>query len=133
VHACGAHRIGHGTRLFEDRALMDYVNDRRIPIEICLTSNVQTRAAKSYADHPLRRYYDAGLSVVLSTDNRLMSDTTLTGEYAHAAAQLGFDFDELAAIAINGFESAFLPWPERVALMARAREVIAELRQAMVS
>ena len=55
---------------------MAYVNDRRIPIEICLTSNVQTRVARSYESHPLRQYYDAGLNVVLSTDNRLMSATT---------------------------------------------------------
>jgi adenosine deaminase len=133
VHTCCANRIGHGTRLFEDRALLDYVNDRRIPIEICLTSNVQTRAANSYADHPLRRYYDAGLSVVLSTDNRLMSDTTLTDEYVHAAADLGLAFDDLATIAINGFESAFLPWRERVGLMARARETIALLRDSATS
>ena len=127
VHACGAHRIGHGTRLFEDEALLEYVNDRRIPIEICLTSNVQTRAAGSYASHPLRQYYDVGLNVLLATDNRLMSGTTLSDEYAHAAAELGFSLGELARVALNSFESAFLPWLDRVKLIARARAAIAKL------
>jgi len=127
VHACCANRIGHGTRLFEDPSLMDYVNDRRIPIEICLTSNVQTRAASSYESHPLRQYYDSGLNIVLSTDNRLMSATTLTDEYAHAAEHLGFTLPQLVKIALNGFESAFLPWKERLTLLARARQTIAQL------
>lgn len=126
VHACGAHRIGHGTRLYEDTSLLDFVNDRRIPVEICITSNVQTRVA-TYGDHPVRRYYDAGLNVVLNTDNRLMSGTTLTDEYAHAAAHLGFTPPELGRIALNGFESAFLPYREREALIQRARDAIATL------
>jgi adenosine deaminase len=117
VHVCGANRIGHATRLFEDPALAQYVNDRRIALEICLTSNVQTRAAQSYATHPLRQYYDHGQNVVLNTDNRLMSGVTLTDEYAHAASSLGFSFAELAAIARNGFASAFLSWQERRALL----------------
>ncbi|MEX2179776.1 MAG: adenosine deaminase, partial [Gemmatimonadaceae bacterium] len=127
VHVCGAHRVGHGTRLLEDPALMEYVNDRRIPIEICLTSNVQTRAAASYASHPVRRYFDAGLNVVLNTDNRLMSGITLVDEYAHAAAHLGFSLSELATMAMNGFESAFLPWPERAPLIAAARAQVDSL------
>ena len=67
VYDCGAHRIGHATRLVEDPSLMQYVNDRRIALEICLTSNVQTRVAPTYESHPLRLYYDRGLNVVLST------------------------------------------------------------------
>jgi adenosine deaminase len=122
IHTCGAHRIGHGTRLFEDRALMEFVNDRRIPMEICITSNVQTRATPSYETHPVRRYFDAGLNVVLNTDNRLMSGTTLTDEYQHAARALRFTLPELARIALNGFESAFLPMRDRQQLVARARE-----------
>lgn len=128
VHACGAHRVGHGTRLFEDPALMEYVNDRRIPIEICITSNIQTRAARSYETHPVRQYFDEGLNVVLNTDNRLMSATTLTDEYAHAASRLGFSFAELTTIALNGFESAFLHFKERQALIVRARMAIADLQ-----
>jgi adenosine deaminase len=128
VHVCGAHRIGHATRLIEDESLTEYVNDRRIALEICLTSNVQTRAARSYAAHPLREYFDRGLNVVLNTDNRLMSGTTLVDEYAHAVRHLDFTFDELCTVAVNGFESAFLPYPERQALLASARAEIEALR-----
>ena len=127
VHICGANRIGHGTRLIEDPELTQYVNDRRIALEICLTSNVQTRVADSYEAHPLREYFDRGLNVTLNTDNRLMSGTTLTDEYVHAAEQLGFTVDELAGIALNGFESAFLPWEERVMLIEEASDKIEEL------
>jgi len=127
VHICGAHRIGHATRLIEDESLTQYVNDRRIALEICLTSNVQTRAVESYETHPLREYYDRGMNVVLNTDNRLMSGTTLTDEYIHAARTLGFSFAELGEIAINGFESAFLRWEDRKRLIADARAEIAAL------
>src|SRR5262249_27784531 len=123
---CGANRIGHATHLIEDQSLTEYVNDRRIPLEICLTSNVQTHAAASYVEHPLRRYLDLGMNVVLNTDNRLMSDTTLTDEYQHAA-DIGLTHDELCTIAINGFEAAFLPWPERQALLTRVRAEIAAI------
>jgi adenosine deaminase len=128
VHVCCADRIGHGTRLFEDEALLDYVNDRRIAVEVCLTSNVQTKAAPSYGGHPLREYYEAGLNVVLSTDNRLMSATTLTDEYMHAADNVGLSLADLSRIAINGFESAFLPWKQRLDLIARARTAIVQLQ-----
>jgi len=127
VHVCGAHRIGHATRLIEDEALTQYVNDRRIALEICLTSNVQTRAVESYQEHPLREYYDRGMNVVLNTDNRLMSGTTLTDEYLHAATTLGFTFSELAEIALNGFASAFISWEEREQLIADARSEIRRL------
>jgi adenosine deaminase len=127
VHVCGANRIGHGTRLIEDAELTQYVNDRRIALEVCLTSNVQTRVADSYEAHPLREYFDRGLNVTLNTDNRLMSGTTLTDEFVHAAEHLGFTVDELAGIALNGFESAFLPWEERLMLIEEASDKIEEL------
>jgi adenosine deaminase len=127
VHDCGADRIGHGTRLGEDERLTHYVNDRRIALEICLTSNVQTHAAATYAAHPMRTYFDRGMNVVLNTDNRMMSGVTLTDEYAHAAVSLAFTKSELARVALNGFESAFLPWEEREALVARARRDILAL------
>lgn len=129
VHICGANRIGHGTHLMEDEALTQYVNDRRIALEICLTSNVQTHAAESYETHPLRQYFDRGLQVVLNTDNRLMSDTTLTEEYEAAATHLGFTFPELCEIARNGFLSAFLPWEERRRLLEDVDREIAELKE----
>ncbi|HUG39875.1 MAG TPA: adenosine deaminase [Longimicrobiales bacterium] len=124
LHYCNANRIGHGTRLFEDPELMQYVNDFRVPLEICLTSNVQTRAAPSFEEHPLRLYFDQGLVVTLNTDNRLMSATTVTEEYWRAHQHLGFTWDELCRIALYGFESAFLPYQEKRALVeAMEREI----------
>lgn len=130
VHGCCASRIGHGTRLIEDVELTGFVNDRRIAVEICLTSNIQTRAAVSLETHPLPEYLRRGLNVVLNTDNRLMSGTSLTDEYEMASRQLGLGFDDLARMALNGFESAFLPWNDRQALLARARPAIDALRGA---
>jgi adenosine deaminase len=127
VHSCGAQRVGHGTRLYEDPELTRYIRDRQIALEMCLTSNVQTRAAASYATHPLRRYFDDGLNVVLNTDNRLMSGVTLVDEYALAHRELGFTFEELGQIALNGFRSAFLDDGERAALLSRARHEIEAL------
>ena len=122
VHACGAHRLGHATRLIEDPELTQYVNDRRIGLEICITSNVQTHAAKSYETHPVREYFNRGMNLTLNTDNRLMSGTTLTDEYVYAAKLLDFTFDELCTIALNGFEAAFLPWEHRVKLLSEVTE-----------
>lgn len=133
VHRCGAHRLGHATRLIEDESLTQYVNDRRIPLEICLTSNVQTRAVTSYESHPLRRYFDRGLNVVLNTDNRLMSGTTLTDEYMHAARSLDFTFDELSRVARNGFASAFASWEERTAMLAEFDAEVADLRRGVAA
>lgn len=118
---CHANRIGHGTRLFEDPELVGYCKDRRIPIEICLTSNVQTHAVEGFGTHPLRYYYDEGLVVTLNTDNHLMSATTVTEEYWRAHRHLGFGWDELCEIAIMGFESAFLPHEEKAALIEEVR------------
>jgi adenosine deaminase len=111
--------------LAEDPVLTGEVRARHIPLEICLTSNVQTHAAETYEAHPLRRYFDQGMTVVLNTDNRLMSGVTLVDEYLIAARTFGFDFGELARLAMNGFESAFLPEAERSALVQRARDAIA--------
>jgi adenosine deaminase len=124
LHDCGAHRIGHGTRLHEDPELQAYVNDHQVPIEVCLTSNVQTRACEGFRSHPVRSYFDAGLCVSLHTDNRLMSGTTMTQEYLRAAEHLGFSDAELAEIVLNGFRSAFLPHREKLELVASVeREV----------
>lgn len=123
-------RIGHGTRLFEDPELASYVNDRRITLEICLTSNVQTHAVPAYEAHPLRAYFDHGMSVAISTDNRLISGTTLTDEYLHAARQLDFTLHELGEIALESFRSAFLPWEMRRKLVDEAKREIDALMTA---
>jgi adenosine deaminase len=124
LHGCGADRIGHGTHLYEDLDLLAYVRDHQIPIEICLTSNVQTHAAESFETHPVRAYFDGGLLVSLHTDNRLMSGTTMTEEYARAAEHLDFTRAELTELILNGFRSAFLPWPEKQALLADLEDEI---------
>jgi adenosine deaminase len=128
VHVCGAQRIGHGTRLIEDPRLTDELAKNGIAIEACLTSNVQTHAAKDYESHPLRAYFERGMRVTLNTDNRLMSGTTLIAEYAHAAKELEFSLDELCTLARNGFESAFLPDDERRALLGLVDREFALLR-----
>ena len=125
LHRCHARRIGHGTRLLEDPDLEAYVNDFRIPLEVCLTSNVQTGVARTVGDHPFRRYFDTGLVVTLNTDNRLMSGTTLTDEYWLAHAHLGLGWDELVEVALLGFQSAFLPYEAKVNLL---EAVEAEMR-----
>ncbi len=109
IHDCGAHRIGHGTRLYEDGDLLNYVNDHRIPLEICITSNIQTQAARSFESHPFRFYYDYGLRVTINTDNRLVSDTTITNEFYLVAKHLNLNLDDIKSIIIDGFKSAFLP------------------------
>jgi adenosine deaminase len=127
LHYCKAHRIGHGTRLFEDPDLMGYVRDFRVPIEICLTSNVQTRAVASFAEHPVRRYYDEGIILSLNTDNRLMSATTVTEEYWRAHEHLGFTWEELTAIALMSFDSAFMPWQEKQTLIQGVKQEVQRL------
>lgn len=117
IEVAHAGRIGHGTRLEEDALLMDYVRDHAIPLEICLTSNVQTRVAPTYADHPVKRYFDYGIKVSLCTDNRLMSGVTLTDEFRYARDELGFSGDELAQVARTGFESAYVDSGEKTALL----------------
>lgn len=118
LHLAGARRIGHGTRLFEDGELEAWVRDRAIPLEVCLTSNVQTGVAEAYDRHPVRRYHRLGIPVVLCTDNRLMSGVTLTDEYRHARDRLGFGWDDLVAVARAGFERAFVEDTERALLLA---------------
>jgi adenosine deaminase len=113
VHYCGAHRIGHGTRLKEDQDLMNYINNHRITMEVCLTSNWHTYTVKSLKEHPLRYYYDRGIRVTLNTDNRLMSDTTLTKEFRIARDLFNFQLHDFREVTIIAMKAAFLPHLER--------------------
>ncbi|MBT7119187.1 MAG: adenosine deaminase [Candidatus Marinimicrobia bacterium] len=113
IHYCGANRIGHGTKLKDDKDLMQYVNDHRIVLEICLTSNWQTRSVHSLKYHPFKFYYDQGIRVTLNTDNRLMSDTTLTDEFMLAHELFDFQLHDFREITIIAMKSAFLPHNER--------------------
>lgn len=117
IHYLKANRIGHGTRLREDGDLLNYVNDHRIPLEMCITSNVQTKAVKTVEDHPLKFYYNLGLRVTLNTDNRLISAINLTDEYMLAIERLGFSADDIKYLILNGFKSAFLPFQEKIKMI----------------
>jgi aminodeoxyfutalosine deaminase len=105
----GAERIGHGIRAVEDPVLMRHLRDRRIPLEVCITSNVMTGAVQSLDAHPLRKLYDAGVPITLSTDDPGIFNTTLSGEYDLAARLFGFGPAEMLEIAENAFRFAFQP------------------------
>ncbi len=113
VHYCGAHRIGHGTRLKEDIDLMDYINDHRIALEISLTSNLHTNNVSNLKNHPFKYYFDNHLRVTLNTDNRLISGTTLSDEYKLATDTFNLSLEDICTIVINGFKSSFLHHKER--------------------
>lgn len=125
IHYLGAHRIGHGTRLREDGDLLNYVNDHRIPLEVCPSSNVQTGAVPSLSAHPLKFYFDYGLRVTINTDNRLITDTTVTKELWLAHKELGLELDDLTTIIVSGFKSAFLPFREKQDMLRAVNQEIA--------
>ncbi|GAA2884765.1 adenosine deaminase [Streptosporangium fragile] len=128
IQWCGADRLGHGVRIIDDIAvegdgepklgrLAAYVRDKRIPLEMCPTSNLQTGAATSIAEHPiglLRRLY---FRVTVNTDNRLMSGTSLSEEFAKLTGAFGYGWDDIQWFTINAMKSAFLPFDERLALI----------------
>lgn len=124
LHYCGAHRIGHGVRLYEDETLMSYVNDHRIPLEMCLSSNLHTGSVVDLQDHPFRKYLKQGLRVTLNTDNRLISNTSVTEEFHRAVTAFDLDVGEIHELILNGFKSAFMPHQRKVALV---KSVVAEL------
>ncbi len=125
IHVCGAHRIGHGCRLREDGDLLHYVNDHRIALECCPSSNVQTGAVKDLASHPLRLYHNLGLRVTINTDNRLVTDTTVSKELWLCHTQMGMEVEDIAKMLINGFKAAFLPFHEKQQLL---RSITRELQ-----
>lgn len=122
VHYCGAHRIGHGVRLKEDGDLLNYINDHRIALEICLTSNVHTGSVMNYESHPFKFYYDYGLRVTLNTDNRLVSNTCLTKEYMLAHRYFNLQIADFKEIIIGGFKSAFMPHRIRTNIIRQIAE-----------
>ncbi len=128
IQWCGAHRIGHATRLIEDIVISDgkvvklgtlaqYVLDKRIPLEICLSSNVHTGAAKNLREHPFGVYYREKFRVTLNTDNRLMSATTLTKEFEIAEEVFHISFGEMEKLSINAMKSAFIPYGDRIRII----------------
>jgi adenosine deaminase len=127
IHNLGAHRIGHGVRLAEDGDLLNYVNDHRIPLECCPTSNLQTGAVSSLESHPLKFYFDYGLRVTINTDNRLITDTTVTKEMLVAHKHMGLTLEDLTTIIVSGFKSAFLPFREKQDMLAQVNREIADV------
>ncbi|HEY3234244.1 MAG TPA: adenosine deaminase [Polyangiaceae bacterium] len=124
IHVCGAHRVGHACRLRENGDLLHYLNDHRIPLECCLSSNVQTGAVQGLANHPIQLYFDLGLRVTINTDNRLITDTSVSQELWLAHAEVGIPFCDIKSIVIAGFKSSFQPFHEK---QADLRRVTAEL------
>ncbi|MCP4600592.1 MAG: adenosine deaminase [Proteobacteria bacterium] len=122
LHYCGAHRLGHGTRLREDGDLLNYVNDHRIPLEICLSSNAQTKAVNDLDDHPFRFFLDLGLRVTLNTDNRMITSTTMTDEYYLAYKKFGFRPREIIDMVMNGVKSAFIPYEIKKDFIKRTKK-----------
>lgn len=124
IQYCGAHRIGHGTRLIDDITVKDgkavklgdlaqYVLDKRVPLEICLLSNVHTGATPSLEEHPFKILYQEKFRVTLNTDNRLMSNTSMTREFEAAVETFGLTLADFEKITINAMKSAFLPYDQR--------------------
>ena len=108
IHRFGAIRVGQAVRLHEDQALLDFCNDHRIALEICLTSNVQTGAVAAAGDHPLRRYHDAGLRLCLNTDSDRETGSDMVRELRLAVDTFDFTLLELEDFLLAGFKSAFL-------------------------
>ena len=127
IQLCGAERLGHGVRIIDDidfsgsepklGRLASYVRDRRIPLELCPTSNLQTGAAASYAEHPIGVLAKLRFRVTLNTDNRLMSQTSMSFEMEEAVKAYKWDFAELQRVTINAMKSAFIPYPERLKII----------------
>ncbi|MFC4057918.1 adenosine deaminase [Planomonospora corallina] len=130
IQWCGADRLGHGVRIIDDIALAGagdgepklgrlaaYVRDKRIPLEMCPTSNLQTGAAPSIAEHPIGLLRRLNFRVTVNTDNRLMSGTTVSEEFAKLVEAFGYDWDDLQWFTVNAMKSAFLPFDDRLALI----------------
>jgi adenosine deaminase len=132
IQWCGADRLGHGVRIVDDITggpgtepvvlgrLAAYVRDKRIPLELCPSSNVQTGAVASIAEHPIGLLHDLRFRVTVNTDNRLMSGTSMSREMALLAGAFGWGWAELQWLTINAMKSAFIPYDERLAIINEA-------------
>jgi adenosine deaminase len=128
VQWCGTERLGHGVRIVDDIQITDegsvelgrlaaYVRDRRIPLEMCPTSNVQTGAAPSIALHPLRVLRQLQFRVTVNTDNRLMSQVSLSSEFDRLAQEYGYGWSDIEWLTVNAMKSAFIGFDERLRLI----------------
>ncbi|MGW3567695.1 adenosine deaminase [Streptomyces sp. NPDC000941] len=125
---CGADRLGHGVRIIDDIEVADdgsvtlgrlasYVRDKRIPLELCPTSNLQTGAARSYAEHPIGLLRRLQFRATVNTDNRLMSGTSMSDEFEHLVSTFHYTLDDMQWFTVNAMKSAFIPFDERLAMI----------------
>jgi adenosine deaminase len=125
---CGAHRLGHATRLRDDieifpdgtmklGRLAQYILDRRVPLEMCLLSNLHTGACPSLEEHPFGMFFRRGFRVCLNTDDRLMSDTSMTRETTLATELFDLSLAELEKLSLNAMKSAFAPFDQRIRII----------------
>ena len=129
IQYCNAERLGHGVRIIDDITataegvtlgrLASYVRDRRIPLELCPTSNVHTHAVASFGEHPIELLRELGFRVTLNTDNRLMSGISLSDEFASCATHFGWDLKTMEWVTTNAMKSAFFPFDQRLDLINR--------------
>ncbi|HEV2198174.1 MAG TPA: adenosine deaminase [Bryobacteraceae bacterium] len=103
----GAERIGHGIRSIDDPKLVEHLAAKKVPLEICMTSNLRTGAVASWAEHPVKRLYDAGVPIILNTDDPALFGCTLKSEYERARQQFGFTQEQIEGLAKNAFAYAF--------------------------
>ena len=122
-----AERIGHGVRCVEDPALVDYLREHQIPLEVCPTSNICLGVYPRYEAHPLRRLWDAGLVITVNSDDPPLFDTDLNHEYEVLVDHFGFNADELEQVSLNGLRASFLPSQEKVRLEGEFRTRFAQL------
>ncbi|GAA2395700.1 adenosine deaminase [Streptomyces glaucosporus] len=125
---CGADRLGHGVRIIDDihvaedgtvklGRLAAYVRDKRVPLELCPTSNLQTGAAPSYEEHPIGLLRKLRFRATVNTDNRLMSGTSMSREFEHLVETFGYTLDDMQWFTVNAMKSAFIPFDERLAMI----------------
>jgi adenosine deaminase len=129
IQICGAERLGHGVRIIDDidfsgdkpklGPLASYVRDRRIPLELCPTSNLQTGAAKTYSEHPIGMLAKLRFRVTLNTDNRLMSRTSMSNEMSECVKSFGWKFVDLQRVTVNALKSSFIPFEERLEIIEK--------------
>ena len=129
IQICGAERLGHGVRIIDDidfsgdkpklGPLASYVRDRRIPLELCPTSNLQTGAAKTYSEHPIGILAKLRFRVTLNTDNRLMSRTSMSNEMSECVKSFGWKFADLQRVTVNALKSSFIPFEERLEIIEK--------------